>query len=370
MKKILTAMMGAVLMLTPLKLSAQEKFSPYGFIQLQSGAGTTFTNVDQSKLISPTFTVGAGAMVIPELGLRLNVNGWKQKGGFASIDEKYKYNYLNADVDIILNVFNLFTKRYNRLFDVSLLAGIGVNHAWNNNIGSLPLGKVEENINNVWGDGLQQTSYNGTSFRMGMMFDFRLSKNWKLGLEADMNAMGDDWNAKYQQHKRDWMLTTQLSLTYRFGGKGKPKNTPELPPRTDPVTTPTTYTTLTRTGDVEQAQTKTVKAVPTAAPLCETIFYQIRETDTPQEKEAIIRRVAQWCKQFPHKNVSINGYADKGTGNPTINMRYAQQRANKVAQALRAQGVPDSQMTVQAFGDTVQPYPENDQNRCVVIIGD
>ena len=370
MKKILTAMLGVMLMLTPLRLSAQEKFSPHGFIQLQSGAGTTFTNVPQQKILSPTFTVGVGAMMIPELGLRLNVNGWKQKGGFASIDEKYKYNYLNADVDVILNVFNLFTKRYNRLFDVSLLAGIGVNHAWNNNIGTLPLGKVEENINNIWGDGLQQTTYNGTSFRMGMMFDFRLSTNWKLGLEADMNAMGDDWNAKYQQNKRDWMLTTQLSLTYRFGGKGKQKKAPEPAPRTEPVTTAATYTAPTRTTDIEQAQTKTVKTVPAAEPLRETLFYQIRETDTPREKEAIIRRVAAWCKQFPHKKVSINGYADKNTGNPTINMRYAQQRADKVAKALRAQGVPDSQLTVQAFGDTVQPYADNDQNRCVIVIGE
>ena len=351
--------------LTTLSLSAQEKFQPYGFLQLQGGVGTTFTNVDQSKLLSPTFTVGVGAMVIPELGLRLNVNGWESIGGFASIPDKYKFNYFNADVDIILNLCNLFSKRWLHTFNVSLVAGFGINHAWNNNISHLPLSTVKENINNIWGNDLAQTSYNGTSFRLGMMFDFRLSRHWLLGLEADMNVMGDDWNAKYQHEKRDWMLTTQLSLTYCFNLSKKkaarPQNRPTIQPQdriTDkPIPVKPTTTAEPQNRPTEQPQNH----------ITEILQYRINETDATGT--IVIDKVAAWSKNTPNGKIYVEGYADKGTGNHDINMKYAQQRADKVAAALRARGVPDDRITVTVYGDTKQPFTDNDQNRCVIIVG-
>lgn len=374
MKKRLAIAASILLTLAPGSLKAQqsEKFRPYGFLQLQGGVGTTFTNAKQDKLLSPTFTVGVGAMVIPQLGLRLNLNGWEQKGGFASIQDRYKYKYFNADVDLLLNLCNLFSRQYNRLFDLTLVAGFGVNHAWGNNIGSLPLTRVTENISNIWGDGLPQKSYNGTSFRMGLMADFRLSRHWQLGLEGDLNAMGDDWNAKFLGTQRDWMLTGQLSLTYRFGlGRKAKAEAPAAEPKPvpAPVTTQSAYTGAARTVPMETAKAAPVKADQGSKTVNETLFYQIRETDTVG-KETVISKVAQWCRQNPGKTVSIKGYADKGTGTPRINQRYSRQRAQNVAKALQAKGVPESQMQVSALGDKEQPFTANDKNRCVIIVGE
>ena len=63
---------------------------PHGFIQLQGGAGTTFTNVplvdggspffSDKSLISPTASIGAGAFFTPSVGARLHVNAWESKG--------------------------------------------------------------------------------------------------------------------------------------------------------------------------------------------------------------------------------------------------------------------------------------------------
>ncbi|MBR2155231.1 MAG: OmpA family protein [Bacteroidaceae bacterium] len=364
MKRILLLMTVA---LTFASLSAQEKFKPYGYLQLQGGVGTTFTNVCQNKILSPTFTVGVGVRAISQVGLRLNLNGWQSKGGFASIPDKYKFNYFNADVDIIFHPIDLFTKRWDRFFDVGIIAGFGINHAWNNNISSLPLTAVKEDISNIWGNDLQQTSYNGTSFRMGMMFDFRLSHHWLIGLEADINAMGDDWNAKYQKEKRDWMLTTQLSLTYRFGFSKKKATTPSKPqevaePRPQatgsipvrPVTTP-------EPKNIKTPEPQNVKT------LNEVLQYRINETEATAT--IVIDKVVAWIKNNPKGKISIEGYADKGTGTPAINMKYAQQRADKVAAALRAKGVPADKITVTVYGDTKQPFADNDQNRCVIIIG-
>ena len=340
-------------------LSAREKFRPYGFVQLQGGVGTTFTNVDQDKILSPTYTVGVGARVIPQLGLRLGVNGWESKGGFASIPDKYKFNYFNADVDLIFHLCDFFTKEWDHFLDVGLIAGFGINHAWNNNIGSLPLSAVQENINNIWGKDLYQTTYNGTSFRMGMLFDFRLSRHWLLGLEADMNVMGDDWNAKYQQNKRDWMLTAQLSLTYRFGLSKQKANTA---PPTVATAIPAVQTSAPKSVPAERVVTKTVEP-----PLNEALQYAIRESDV--NNTIVIDKVAAWSQSHPNGSIIVEGYADKGTGTPAYNIKLAQRRADKVAEALRAKGVPNDKITVTAYGDTKQPFADNDQNRCVIIVG-
>ena len=361
MKYVVNILLVALLALLPARMTAQtNEFRPYGFLQLQGGGNTTFTNVKQLHILSPTFTVGVGAMVIPELGARINMNGWQSRGKFASTGDKYKHNYFNADLDVILNVFNLFSKNYDRLFDVSLVAGVGFNHGWNNNISDLDLTKVEEDITGAWGKNLDKKTFNGTNIRMGVMGDFRLAHNWQLGLEVDMNTLHDNWNSKYNKKKRDWMLTSQVSVTYRFGAKKKKEAASE------PVVTPTYV----------EEQKEPAKPIPPVVtkpqpkpeePLNEVIVYTIRETDV--NKEEVIEKIADWSRKHENGKIQINGYADKGTGTPNVNMRYSQLRAEKVATALKAKGVPETKMTVNAYGDTVQPFTDNNQNRCVIVIG-
>lgn len=114
-------------------------------------------------------------------------------------------------------------------------------------------------------------------------------------------------------------------------------------------------------------ETPAPKPVVVEEPIKETIFYAIRESDV--NRESIVNKVAEWCKKYPNKKITIDGYADKGTGNSKLNMGYAQKRADKIAALLKEKGVPASQMTVKSYGDTVQPFPENDKNRCVIIEG-
>ena len=103
-------------------------------------------------------------------------------------------------------------------------------------------------------------------------------------------------------------------------------------------------------------------------PLKETFFYAIRLSDPTAN--STIDKIVAWCNKYPTKSISISGYADKGTGNPKINQGYAKQRAEKVAKILQDRGIAASRMTVESFGDTVQPFPENDKNRCVIVVGE
>ena len=60
----------------------------------------------------------------------------------------------------------------------------------------------------------------------------------------------------------------------------------------------------------------------------------------------------------------------KGTGSAKINKKYAKQRADGVAEKLvKEHGLDASRLKTDSKGDTVQPFEENDKNRCVIITG-
>ena len=103
--------------------------------------------------------------------------------------------------------------------------------------------------------------------------------------------------------------------------------------------------------------------------LKEEVFYQIRQSDPAKATEEL-KAVAEFMKRNPEAKVSITGYADKGTGNARINKKYSQERANKFKDELvKNYGINASRIITDAKGDTVQPFADNDKNRCVIIIG-
>lgn len=349
---------------------------PYGFIQIQGGVGTTLTDVSCWKLLEPTYSIAGGYQFSPIVGARLHVNGYKSKGGFDSFNSqvidntplnntvlKYKYNYINTNVDLMFNVLNIFSKKVHRPFDLYVIGGVGLNYAWDNDEFEALVGqcKPTSDISNAWGD-KQTPRHNllGHNLRLGLLADINISKHWSVGAEVDFNSLDDRFNSKYKDAD-DWMITGQLSLTYKFGFKkvSKPAPTPapviiEKTPEPEPV------------KEIVPVKEEP-KPVVVEEPIKEVIYYAIRESDP--ETQSVLNRVVAWCKKYPNKTISVDGYADKGTGTPKLNVGYAQARANKVADALKKMGVPESQMTVKSYGDTVQPFPENDKNRCVIIEG-
>ena len=65
------------------------------------------------------------------------------------------------------------------------------------------------------------------------------------------------------------------------------------------------------------------------------------------------------------------GYADKGTGNAALNVKYAKQRADQYKKELvDSYGADASRIITDSKGDKVQPFAENDKNRCVIVDGE
>lgn len=361
---------------------------PYTFIQVQGGLSTTFTN-DKNfmDLTNPTFSFGVGRMFSPVVGARLHFNGYESSSILHSkanrdVICKYKYKYLTSDVDVMFNLTNLFSKTNRHLVDLYLIGGVGLTYAWDNDRfaehSALHRGQIQEDVSNAWGKGTNRKDLFSHNVRAGLLVDVNVAKNLSVGVEADVNSLSDRFNSKYN-NSDDWMFTGQVSLTYKFGHKPYEKKVVETP-----VTTQVDYEAeAAARAAAEAAAAAAAKAKALAAQrkaaeeaeatarrnavLEEHIHFEIRASD-PNNDPALAKAV-KWAQDHPEKSITVTGYADKGTGNPRINKKYSQQRATKVADALKAQGIAADRIVVKSEGDVVQPHSVNDENRCAIIIG-
>ncbi len=323
---------------------------PHMFVGIQGGAQTTFTNYDQLKLITPTASVYFGSWFTPVVGARLHVNGIWNKGGYDDCvvpDFKYRYKYVTTDIDLMLNLCTLFGKKDYYPVNAYLIGGVGLNYAWNND--DAYANKIAMPM--AWKD--NRLSHNA---RVGAAVDVNLCKHWSMNLEVAANSLNDRYNSKVCD-KDDWSLTAQIGLTYKFGFKKK-----KAAAEPDPV-----WESRIDTVWYDNVKYKNVTA---DRDIKKEIFFAIRESDVATE-DAQIAAVAKFLKGVKNGEIVITAYADRGTGNPKINMEYSRLRAEKTRKALIEKGVdPSIIKSVEWKGDTVQPYPDdNDKNRVSIITG-
>lgn len=115
--------------------------------------------------------------------------------------------------------------------------------------------------------------------------------------------------------------------------------------------------------------------VPVAAPAPARtflVFFDWDRADLTDRARQIIGEAASTSKQVEVTTIEVSGHADL-TGSPAYNQRLSLRRANNVAAELVRQGVPQSAITIQAFGDTRPLVPtargvREPQNRRVEIV--
>lgn len=339
-----------------------EDSYPYSFITLQGGAQATFTNQKFTDLITPQAALSFGRYFNSKVGARLHVQGWQVK---SALTDTYKFNAITGDIDLLMNMSNIISpNRQCDKFDWVLLAGFGVNYGWDFDEFNTQNNALALNPN-PYLCGTKHSTYNT---RLGMQFNYNISDNLALGLEVDGNMKNDEFNLK-RNYNPDFQVQALIGLTYKFGKK-KVKAAPVVVEEPAPVVEEPKPQPKPEPKPVVKPEPKPEPPVPVVKdePLKETFFYSIRLSDP--EPEAKLNKIAEWCKKYPQKKITVKGYADKGTGNPQVNIGYAKQRAEKVAKALKAKGVPASQMEVSSYGDTLQPFANNDENRCVIVVGE
>jgi len=340
----------------------RDALKSYTYVEVQGGVQLTSTNAKMDKLLTPTAALSIGHFFTPVVGARLHVNAWQSKSGWESTGLYYKWKYVTPDLDLMLNLSNLFSKSNSHLLNVILLGGVGLNYAWGNDeLKDLKLSPTLTPL--AWND--NHLSHN---LRAGLRLETNVTKPFGVSLEVNANSLDDRFNSKTND-RDDWMFTAMLGLSWRFGHKYR-KPAPAVVPVVQEVVEEQVVEVAPAPVVIEEKKKEPEKkAVVKTEPvkLHKEIFYKIRvsENETPS---AIMKEVADFMKQYKNVKVSAVGYADKGTGNAKVNKMYSQKRAQQFKDdIIKRYGVDGSAITIDSKGDTVQPFADNDKNRCVII---
>lgn len=334
-------------------------YAPYNYIQLQVGGGYTVGEAPFNDLLSlPSAAISFGRQFNDFVGLRLSASGWESKGGWGNALSRaygytgdnlsYGYNYVAGNLDLMVNILNLF-KRADRTFELFGFVGGGVNYGFNN-------GAVDCSATyNIPMEYLWKDSQVLPLGRAGLMANINLNDNWAINLEGNFNMLSDKYNSKNGGNP-DKYFNAFAGVTYKFGKKAVPAPVviPEPEPEPEPVVEPV------------KPEPKPVVVVP--EDIRRDIFFAIRSHDFTAESIAKLTDVINYMNKYPESKVSVSAYADVKTGNPRINKGYAEARRAAVVDYLVNKGIAASRITSASYGDTVQPFPENDDNRAAICI--
>jgi outer membrane protein OmpA-like peptidoglycan-associated protein len=94
-----------------------------------------------------------------------------------------------------------------------------------------------------------------------------------------------------------------------------------------------------------------------------TLGFVINKAELTEQSNAYLYSIAQAYKD---SELIVKGYADAKTGNPEYNMELSKKRAEVVKNKLIEYGATN--VSIEALGDTVQPFANNDMNRVAIVI--
>ena len=94
-----------------------------------------------------------------------------------------------------------------------------------------------------------------------------------------------------------------------------------------------------------------------------TIGFVINKAELTSQSDAYLYSIAQAYKD---SELIVKGYADVKTGNPEYNMELSKKRAEVVKNKLIKYGATN--VSIEALGDTVQPFADNNMNRVAIVI--
>lgn len=367
-KKMCVAMSMAVCSVSAFAQGQEAKsveFNPHSYLQLQGGAGMTLGEAEFSDLLSPAAAFSFGYQFTPVWGARIGVSGWESRGGWVNPSVGYKYNYLAGNLDVTLNLSNLFcTYNPDRVFNLSMFVGGGVNYAFNNDDAEAIARQLRQEVfamPYLWHD------YKVLAVgRAGLMADFRLSERFSLNLEANANITSDRYNSKKAENP-DWYFNVLAGVSFRLGKPTRTVSAPVLPVPVEAA--PAEEKVLVKKPaetQVETASKNMVEVEKAAEEYRCDVFFAVNSAAVSAEEAVKIEALAEFLKKNPEAKVTITGYADVQTGNADINRRLSQERADAVRQMLVNKGVEVSRIATFHKGDTEQPFGENVKNRVCI----
>ena len=347
--------------------TCEERFNPHWLIRVDGGAAHTVGEASFGRLISPAASVSAGYRFTPVWSLTAGLGGWRSKGSWVTPDEIYEYGFLQANVDVRMDLVSLFGRyRECRVANPYLMAGVGVNGAFDNDE-AVALANRGIDLSYLW---TGRKAF--VAGRFGAGIDFRLSRVVGFNVEVNANVLSDRYNSK-KAGNADWQFNALAGLVFRIGSSSGrrsvapvPAPVPPAPRKTEePATAETPVEQPVNAAPVEPAKQAEAKPAPQ---MRRDIFFLIDSSTIRTSEREKISALAAFMAGNPGVSITVTGYADIRTGNAAVNRSISRRRAEAVAAALEAQGVARERIRVEYKGDTVQPFAVNAENRVTICI--
>ncbi|NDV77735.1 OmpA family protein [Dysgonomonas sp. 511] len=378
MKKLLLSIAAFALMAMP-SLAQETAYYPSKigenwYIQLQGGASYTITEFHSKSsfddVIAPHVAFSLGKHFTPVFGARLGVGGWQSKNYYKveeGIEGTYKVKYIQTNLDALVNLTNAFCGyKPDRAFNLYGIAGFGYFHGFKNSDYNL-------------------TTTNIIAPRAGFQADFRLSSIVSLNLEVAGNLLRDDFNGYEADKSYDGVIDAMLGLKFNLSKKGfraaegidqsqldelnkkinaqkaslNDKDTEINRLKSELANKPEPQVIVKETEKVKEETEVLMNAV---------VVFRLGSDQLEKNQDINIYNAARYLNDNPNMNVTVTGYADKSTGNATVNQRLSEQRAQAVAKVLIDKyNIASDRITVKASGDKEQLFPTDEWNRVVVF---
>lgn len=358
----------ALLAITGMTVAGQSSHYEYSFnrgwfLQAQAGVGETLGESSSIKdLISPAVAINVGYQFNPLWSIRMGVSGWQAKGHWVYPSETYKFNYVQPSVDVLFSLTNAICG-YNprRVVDVYAGLGIGANVRCHNDQ-AIALVQEGYTLTKIW-DGTKLS----VAGRGVAGISFNLSNHFALNLEVNANMLPDGFNSK-NGGSADWQFNGLAGVVYTFGGRYTKTQIIRVVEAVEEYVEEVPVEIESEEPVVEEKIDPAPVQAPIKQSIQECIFFLINSSIIRQEEMPKIQELAEFLKNNPDCDVTIAGYADKLTGTEKYNLYLSKQRANSVAETLIGMGIAEDRIVIDAYGDTVQPFEQNNLNRVAIAI--
>ena len=338
------------------------------FISLGVGAQLCVDPNASENGVTPLFNLSVGKLINPVWGVRGMVSGINTKL-YSYIDAE---GYTDANAGRELDK-NYFTVRVDGLFNISnAIAGYSPDRKFEFYGFMGPA--LQFAIAEVGGDSDLKALINGS---VGLGAAYNINKNWALNLEV-RGEVSESPFGDYSSTIANGFVGGTFGATYYFGGKKFVKVTNEA-------------LLVAANGDIQKykellaaeqanlaavkdelakekakAPVEVVKEIETIVAGPRAVFFTIGKSNIDAKGMVNINLAADIMKANPDVKYVVNGYADKATGTPAVNLKISERRASIVKERLVALGVSSERIVVDFKGDTVQPFAENDKNRVII----
>ena len=384
-------MLGSVAFAQQSKSDEKVEFRPHWGWRLHGGASYTVGEASFERLISPAAQLSATYNFHHAMGVRVGVGGWQGKGTVVVTDEIYSFNFLQLNADYVLDLANLFGGfKHDRIWTPYIFAGIGGAYGFDNKEASKYLAEHSSVLANYW----EKTPF--FLVRAGAGIDFWLTEKFALGVEANVNGFGDKFNSKaaVKGFNPDFQFNAFVGATFRFGGNTAPSKAyaakieaeeaaraaAEAAAKAEAERLAAEKAAAEKAAAEKAAAEKAAaekaaaeaaaRAAAERARICAEnstdIFFTIGSSTVRKAEEQKLVKLVEFLLANPDYSVEIAGYADKLTGNAKVNMTVSKNRAESVQKKLIKLGLPADRITSNYYGDTEQPFAENDKNRVIV----